>query len=368
MPVFKRRKLGKHNNPNRRPLVQDHPEEVTNFALIGAGYWAEYQLAAWREIPTAHCVAVVDLDLKKAARLAQTCHVDRYFDNMGSMFAECRPRFVDIVTSVESHVELIDAAAREHVDVICQKPLTMDLKAARKIAQRCDEEGVMLLVHENWRWQRPIRSLKQVLDGHPIGRVFRARLNYDNSFPVFDNQPSLKKLDRFILSDMGPHLFDVLRFLFGEPGRLSCEINRSRSDIQGEDVASVLYRTIDDISILCSMSYATRLEHDCFPETLILVEGEAGTIELTHDYWINITTHEGTTRRRSPPPDYPWVDPRYELVQSSMVDCHRHLLDSVIYQTPAETCAKDNLKTLAMVDAAYRAAASHQVIDITHQV
>ena len=348
--------------------VQQHHGEVIEFALIGAGYWAEYQLAAWLEIPTARCVAVVDIDADRASRLCEAFQVDRHFTDIRKMFAECRPRFVDIVTSVDSHVELIEAAAGEQVDVICQKPLAPDLEAARMIVQRCNDEGVMLLVHENWRWQRPIRALKEVLDSNPIGRIFRARLNYNNSFHVFDNQPFLKKVDKFILSDMGTHLFDVLRFLFGEPGRLFCEINRSRSDIQGEDVASVLYRTVDDVSVLCSMSYASRMEHDRFPETLILVEGEAGTVELSHDYWISVTTREGTTRRRHPPRYYKWVDSRYELVQSSMVDCHRHLLDSIIKQTPAETCAEDNLGTLAMVDAAYRSAASQEAIDLTHQV
>ena len=42
------------------------------------------------------------------------------------------------------------------------------------------------------------------------------------------------------------------------------------------------------------MSYASRVEHDRFPETYVLVEGERGSVELGPDYWIRVTTAQGT--------------------------------------------------------------------------
>ena len=32
------------------------------FAMLGAGFWASYQLAAWGEVPGARCVGVCDPD------------------------------------------------------------------------------------------------------------------------------------------------------------------------------------------------------------------------------------------------------------------------------------------------------------------
>ena len=46
--------------------------------------------------------------------------------------------------------------------------------------------------------------------------MFRARVTYSNSFPVFDNQPFLKELEQFILTDIGTHILDTARMLFGE--------------------------------------------------------------------------------------------------------------------------------------------------------
>ncbi len=86
----------------------------------------------------------------------------------------------------------------------------------------CRSAGVPLLVHENWRWQAPLRAVKHVLDSGRLGTIVRGRIDYANSFPVFDNQPFLKELEQFILTDIGTHILDVARFLWGEADELYC--------------------------------------------------------------------------------------------------------------------------------------------------
>lgn len=234
------------------------------------------------------------------------------------------------------------------------------------MARACDTAGVTLLVHENWRWQAPIRAVNAALSDGVIGTVFRARIDYCNSFPVFDNQPSLRKLQRFILTDMGTHLLDVARYLFGEVASLWCQTQRVHDNIQGEDVASVMMRTEQSAIVSCHLSYASRVEHDRFPETFIFVEGSDGSIELGPDYWVRVTGKQGATARRFPPVFYPWADPRYALVQSSMVPCLNQLVGAISSQSgAAQTDARDNLKTLRLVDAAYTSAAENRVITIT---
>lgn len=53
------------------------------------------------------------------------------------------------------------------------------------------------------------------------------------------------------------------------------------------------------------LSYASKVEHDRFPETFVLIEGEKGSIELGPDYWLKTTTGEGTLAVRIEPPFYP---------------------------------------------------------------
>jgi predicted dehydrogenase len=227
----------------------------------------------------------------------------------------------------------------------------------------CRDADVLFLVNENWRWQTPIRQFKEVLCSGAIGKVFRARIDMISGFPVFRNQPFLAQLEQFILTDLGSHTLDTARFLFGEASTLYCHTQRVHPDIKGEDVATVLMRMGEGTTVLVEMAYAENyLERERFPETFIFVEGDHGSAELAPDFWIRVTTSEGTHARRYPPPRYPWADPAYDLAHASIVPCQADLLKGLRGEAPAETTAEDNIKTLRLVFKSYESARTGQVI------
>jgi predicted dehydrogenase len=332
------------------------------FAVFGAGYWARHQLAAWNEVGEAICVAICDPIREKAAALAERFQIATVYTDPAELFRRERLDFIDVIAAPEAHAPLIRLAVLHRVPVICQKPLTPTLEESEAVTAECHSFGVPLLVHENWRWQTPLRELKQVLASGAIGPVFRGRITYANSFPVFDAQPFLRTLDRFILTDIGTHILDVARFLFGEAESLYCLTRRVNPNIRGEDVATVLLKMANGAAITCEMSYASRVEHDRFPETFVHVEGEKGSAELAPDYWVRLTTADGTLSRRFPPPRYSWCEPGRELVQASMVPCLRNLLAGLTGTGEVETTAADNLKTLKLVFGAYASAETGRVV------
>jgi predicted dehydrogenase len=334
------------------------------FAIFGAGFWARFQLAAWRELPGVECVAICDLDRSKAEALALEFGVPRAYDNPDALMAAEQLDFVDIIASVESHRQLVELAATHRVAAICQKPLGATLADAQAMVAACHVANVPLLVHENWRWQRPIRQLKALLDSEEIGRPFRARIEFVSGFPVFLNQSFLAELEQFILVDMGSHILDTARFLFGEPTRLYCSTRRAHSSIAGEDVATVVLETAST-SVVCTLAYAENaLERECFPQTQIFVEGEHGSLELAPDYWLRLTTANGTHARRWPPQRYTWADPAYALVHASIVDCNADLLAGLRGERAAETTGEDNARTLRLVFSAYESAASGRSLEL----
>ena len=99
-----------------------------------------------------------------------------------------------------------------------------------------------LYIHENWRWQNQIREFKKAIDSGEIGEPFRAHVFLVSGYPVFRNEPALRDLERFIMADMGVHLLDVIRFLFGEAGRIYCQTHQVQEGIKGEDAATIMLR------------------------------------------------------------------------------------------------------------------------------
>lgn len=333
------------------------------FAVLGCGFWSRFQIAAWREVGGARLIALYNRTRAKAEALAREFEVPAVYDDAETLFHHEKLDFVDIITDVGTHAGFVRLAARHGVPVICQKPMAPDYRTARHMVEMCHKADVNFMVHENWRWQHPIREVAKSLAGGAVGRPFRARLAYVNNFPVFDNQPFLKNLEQFILTDMGSHILDVARFLFGDARTLYCQTHRVRPDIRGEDAATVMMTMGEGVTVTCELSYSSRVEHDRFPETFIFVECEKGSVSLGPDYRLSVTTRDGTTRaRRVPPPHYSWADPQYDLVHASIVPCCRDLLRSLRTNRPAETDAADNLRTMKLVSAAYGSAASGKVI------
>jgi predicted dehydrogenase len=333
------------------------------FAMIGAGFWARCQLAGWRELEGARCVALCDRVPAKAEALGAEFGIDAVYDDAERLIDEVQPDFIDIVTPVETHASLVELAAARRIPVISQKPMAPDLATAERMVAACREAGVPFFVHENWRWQTPLREVKRVLESGVIGRPYRARADFIHGFPVFQNQPFLAELEQFILTDIGSHILDTARFLFGEARDLTCCTQRVHPNIRGEDVATVLMTMGQGTTVVCNMSYAENpLEHENFPETFLFIEGERGSLELAHDYWVRVTTPEGTLARRIPPPRYAWADPAYDVVQSSIVACNADLLRALRDEGAAETNGEDNLKTVRLVFAAYESAASGETV------
>jgi D-apiose dehydrogenase len=333
------------------------------FAVLGTGFWSYFQIPAWFEVGGVELVAVYNRTISKAEKVAARFGVPRVYGDGEELLRNEKLDFVDIITEIDAHAPFVKLAAKYKLPMICQKPMAPDLATAEEMVSACQKAGVPLLIHENWRWQTPIRALQQVLEEGSIGTPFRARLNMISGFPVFANQPLLKTLKHFILTDLGSHILDTARFLFGEAESLYCQTHQVHTDIAGEDVATVMLEMGGKTSVTCYLAYAENyLEHDHFPQTYIFVEGERGSIQLGPDYWLRVTTKDGTLSRRVPPPRYAWADPAYDVVQASIVPCNADLLKALKGEGRAETTGEDNLKTVRLVFAAYDSAEKKQVL------
>jgi predicted dehydrogenase len=335
------------------------------FAVFGTGFWAQFQLAAWKEVEGAECVALYNRTKSKAIALGERFGITSVYDDPEELLARETVDFIDIITDVDTHERLVTLGASHGTSIICQKPMAPSLEACSRMVTECEESGSLLLIHENWRWQAPIRQLSRVLSSGQIGTPYRARIEMTTGFSVFDNQPFLKTLEQFVLTDIGSHILDTARFLFGDAARLYCETQRIHTDIAGEDVATVVLTMKNGMTVICQMAYAgTPKEFDRFPETYIVVEGSQGTAELGPDYTVKTTTSAGTHSKRYPPAAYPWADPAYALVHSSIVDCNRNLLAAINGQATAETNATDNFKTMQLVYGSYESARLGKALDI----
>ena len=333
------------------------------FAVIGCGFWSQFQIAAWGEFrDEVELLAVCDRNFAKARQRSAEFGGVAVYQDASQLFSELQLDFVDVITDVDTHPHFVQLAAQHGVGVVCQKPMAPSFAQAQQMVTICEEHQVPFMVHENFRWQTPVRVLKEKLGNGLIGRPFKARISFCSHFPVFENQPFLAELDQFILTDIGSHILDIARFLFGEASSLYGKIQTINPGIKGEDVANVLMEMDNGLHCYVEMSYASILEEEVFPQTLIFIEGTEGSMALEKDFVIRTTTQEGTVREAISLKQYNWADPDYALIHSSIVECNRDILLAMQGKKSCETSGEDNLRTVRLFFDAYHSAETDTVL------
>jgi len=345
-------------------MTMQDPTRPLRAGLVGCGFFAYNQLHAWRELAAdVDLVAVCDADAGRARRAAEEYAVPVWYDDAEEMLRAARLDFVDIVTTPPSHRALVEAAARHGVAIICQKPMAIALHDARAMVAACRDAGVAFMVHENFRWQPPMRAVRRVLDQGAVGRPFFGRLSWRTHFNVFANQPYLAEETRLIVADLGVHMLDLARFYFGEPRALTCQTLRVRPHIKGEDAATVLLQ-FDDASCVVDFSYSSYALEDPFPQVLAHIEGSEGTVDVTPGYRLTVAHADGTVEDdRLSIPRYDWTTPPWDVVQESVVAIQRHWVTCLRTGQTPETTGEDNLRTLELVESAYASAVSGATCD-----
>ncbi|MEZ5863162.1 MAG: Gfo/Idh/MocA family oxidoreductase [Geminicoccaceae bacterium] len=324
--------------------------------LIGCGFFAANHLAAWRLIDGAGIVAVCDSDPQRAEAAAAGCDDARVFTDAATMLATEELDFVDIVTTVESHRQLVELAAAHGVAAICQKPFARDMADAEAMVAACARAGVPLMVHENFRWQSPLMAAKSVIESGEIGAPGYARIQFRHAYDIYTNQPYLRTERHLAIMDLGIHLLDLARYLMGEATRLHCRTQRINPAVAGEDCVTILLDHAGGAVSLVDFSFFTKLEPDPFPQTLVRVEGTKGTVELLAGYRLRVSG-PGWSREADVEPAVPPFGARpWHNIQESVVNIQRHWVECLKEGREPATSGADNLRTIDLVFKAYESA------------
>jgi predicted dehydrogenase len=144
-------------------------------AIIGTGFWANYQIPAWLELEGVEIVALLDKDKRKAEAINEKFKLNAtVYDDYKALLKNEKLDFVDIITDVDTHALFTTLAAAKGVDVICQKPMGASFRETQRMVEACKDANVQFFIHENFRWQAPIRALKKAMDTGVIGKPFKA--------------------------------------------------------------------------------------------------------------------------------------------------------------------------------------------------
>ena len=323
---------------------------------IGAGFiMRDVHLAAYNEAGF-RTVAIASRTPEHARAAAEQNRVGKVYDTWQELLDDPEVEIVDIAYPPDQQLGIVrEACAREHVKgILAQKPLAATLADAIEIVRVCAQAGKKLGVNQNMRYDQSMRALKTLLDGGHLGTPIVAQIVM-NARPHW--QEFIRGYGRIAILNMSIHHLDVFRFLFGDPEAILVSVRNDPSwDFEHEDgMAFYVLEYADGLRAVGS--------DDCFTWA-------DGRIE-----W-RVEGTDGIAKGTIGWPDYPagspstidyhlraqegvWHRPRWQerWFPQAFIGTMGQLMKAVERDEEPEISGRDNLRTMALVEAAYRAVA-----------
>jgi predicted dehydrogenase len=249
--------------------------------LIGCGDIARsWHLPTYAEYGV-HVVGVYDPDPKATAGIRERFpFVQRVFPTLDELLANEEIEIVDVATRPDVRPELIRRAIAAGKHVLAQKPLALDLHAARQLADEAENRGVRVAVNQNGRWSPPWRIATLLIQQGAIGDVLAVTHLHDRPLPPLLGT-HFDELEHFVIYDYFVHWIDICRCWF------------DGSTVQ--TVRALDYRTPDQPRDAKSPWAAwVEIHYADGASALIRNVGEARTKRPSCPFWVHGT--EGTIR------------------------------------------------------------------------
>jgi predicted dehydrogenase len=146
-----------------------------------------------------------------------------------------------IATPNESHAPLAEAALRAGKHVVVDKPFTVTLEEARRLAKLAGETGCLLSVFQNRRWDSDFLTVAGAIRDGRLGDVAHVESRIDRYRPeVKDRWREGSQPGGGLWWDLGPHLADQALHLFGLPERVTAHIALQRVGAKADDWFQVM--------------------------------------------------------------------------------------------------------------------------------
>jgi scyllo-inositol 2-dehydrogenase (NADP+) len=208
---------------------------LIGFGLAGRAFHAP----VIRRVPGLRLVAILERSGTEAGESYPDVHVAR---DLRSLLALPEIRLVVVATPNETHYPLAQQCLAAGRDVIVDKPFTTTLEEAKSLVQLAKDEGRLLTVYQNRRYDGDFQAIRELVLSRALGRIVRFETNYDRFRPQLKPGAWRERLrpGTGIFFDIAPHLIDHAFLLFGIPEAINADVRIEREDAVADDAFDVV--------------------------------------------------------------------------------------------------------------------------------
>jgi predicted dehydrogenase len=287
---------------------------------------------------------------------------NRRFTDLAGAFETVDADFCTVVIPPAYHKDAVLLAAQRGLPILSEKPIADTWDACQEIYRAVKAAGVKLQVIQNYRYNVPMLTMRQVLREGNLGRINYVVGRFAADYREWGAWGAIfrHEIPHALLVEGSVHHFDMLRNLTGgDCATLTgWDWNPPWSTSRGEFCGLYLMAMTNGVRAVYEGSGTAAGEQNTWHEEYYRAECEHGAVSVGRDHVVRVARFHrghGLVTEEIPP-----VRPPYEG--------HQWLIDEFLTwleggPTPA-TVLDDNIKTAAMLFGAIEASRLNQSIDI----
>lgn len=350
-------------------------------AIIGLGaVTRNIHLPAYSNLPEeVTIVGGCDTDATARRTAREKFGIKEVFDDPLKMIEATAPDIVSVCTPPFLHVEQTLLALEHGCHVFCEKPLAENLASAEKLVRAAERQKRFVVVNNQFPFMNIHRAAKNAIGSPEFGRLLFLQA-WQTFRPTHETEAGWRgQLQRRLCFEFGIHVFSLARYFFdAEPIRISAQMPRPQSEKHADTLNLISLEFADGRAASIILN---RLSHA--PERYLdmRLDGEFASIQTSIGGRVGLEAGIHTREKR-PFFGFNFIKGGSAVLQNGTKskiiakDGINPFASSTAYHfgnftkairdssTPPGTAA-DNLKTLALVFAAYDSAQSHCAINMS---
>ncbi len=199
-----------------------------------------------------------------------------------------RVDFVSVTTPNHTHYEIAKAAVEAGINVVCDKPMTFDLKQAEDLAAAVAKSGVVFALTHNYTGYPLVRQAREMILNGDLGEIQAVRAFYiqgwlrtrleesDQKQAAWRTDPS-KSGAAGCFGDIATHAYNLGRYMTGLlPAEISCHLKTFESGRKLDDYGTAIVRYENGgLGTVTASQISHGRENDLFIE----IDGTKGALQ-----------------------------------------------------------------------------------------
>ena len=337
--------------------------------ILGSGFIvSDCHLVSYRKAGF-NPIAIASRSRENALKVADRHSIPKTYVTYEQLLDDPSIEVLDIAVPPNAQLALIKAAcARKTVKgILAQKPLGMDYAEALKAVECCEKAGITLAVNQNMRYDQSVRAAKTLLTNGTLGEPVFATIDM-RGVPHF--MPWQEELGWVTLRIMSIHHLDCLRYWFGDPEGIYCSTRPDpRTKFPHADgICTYILEYANGLRcVVIDDIWTGPVKEGCPGDISIKwrIEGLNG-LALGDIGWCKDPYTSPSSIRYASKGDAAFHEPRW--TESWFPDAFAGTMGQLLIalETGKEPAVsgRDNLKTMALVDAAYLSALQHRSVGL----